>query len=92
MTLLNFSFHSRRLDIPRQDSLARGSGRPIAPLRMNVRPWLGSAVLACSIHSFLGGGDKQPVELLAGEDRIPRQRRRRADGRNDVSGAQRTLV
>jgi hypothetical protein len=36
---------------------------------MNVRPWLGSAVLACSIHCFLAGGDKQPVELLADEDR-----------------------
>ena len=36
--------------------------------RMNVRPWFGSAVLACAIHSFLGGGNKQPVELLADED------------------------
>ena len=35
---------------------------------MNVRPWFGSAVLACAIHSFLGGGNKQPVELLADED------------------------
>ena len=64
------SFDSRRPHIPRQDSLTRGSVRPIAPTqRMNVRPWLGSAVLACSIHSFLAGGDKQPVELLADEDR-----------------------
>jgi hypothetical protein len=38
---------------------------------MNVRPWLGSAVLACSIHSFLGGGDKQPVELLAAKTGYP---------------------
>ena len=69
---------------PRQDSLTRSSGRPIAPTqRMNVRPWFGSAVLACSIHSFLGEGDKQPVELLADEDRTTRQRRRRADERND---------
>jgi len=37
--------------------------------RMNVRPWFGSAVLACATHSFLGGGDKQPVQLLADEDR-----------------------
>ena len=29
--------------------------------RMNVRPWFGSAVLACATHSFLGEGDKQPV-------------------------------
>ena len=29
--------------------------------RMNVRPCFGSAVLACAIRSFLGGGDKQPV-------------------------------
>ena len=65
----HFSSDPRRPDIPRQDSLTRGSGRPIAPLRMNVRPWFGSAVLACAIHSFLGGGDKQPVELLADEDR-----------------------
>jgi hypothetical protein len=36
-----------------------------------VRPWLGSAVLACSIHSFLGGGDKQPVELLAAKTGYP---------------------
>jgi hypothetical protein len=35
---------------------------------MNMRPWFGSAVLACAIHSFLGGGNKQPVELLADED------------------------
>jgi hypothetical protein len=68
--LLIFSFDSRRPDIPRQDSLTRGSGRPIAlTQRMNVRPWFGSAVPACSIHSFLGGGDKQPVDLLADEDR-----------------------
>ena len=33
-----------------------------------MRPWFGSAVLACAIHSFLGGGNKQPVELLADED------------------------
>jgi hypothetical protein len=64
-----FSFDSRRPDIPRQDSLTRGSGRPIAPTqRMNVRPWFGTSVLACAIHSFQGGGDK-PVELLADEDR-----------------------
>ena len=63
------SYDSRRPDIPRQDSLTRGSGRPIAPTqRMNMRPWFGSAVLACAIHSFLGGGNKQPVELLADED------------------------
>jgi hypothetical protein len=37
--------------------------------RMNARPWFGSAVPACAIHSFLGGGDEQPVELLADEDR-----------------------
>ena len=62
-------YDSRRPDIPRQDSLTRGSGRPIAPTqRMNMRPWFGSAVLACAIHSFLGGGNKQPVELLADED------------------------
>ena len=54
---LIFSSDSRRPDIPRQDSLTRGSGRPVAPTqRMNVRPWFGSAVLTCSIHSFLGGG------------------------------------
>ena len=63
------SYDSRRPDIPRQDSLTRGSGRPIAPTqRMNMRPWFGSAVLACAFHSFLGGGNKQPVELLADED------------------------
>jgi hypothetical protein len=68
--LLIFSFDSRRPDIPRQDSLTRGSGRPIAPTqRMNLRPWFGSAALACSIHSFPGGGDKRPVDLLADEDR-----------------------
>jgi hypothetical protein len=66
---LFFHFDSRRPDIPRQDSLARGSGRLMAPTqRMNVRPWFGSAVPACALHSFPGGGDKQPVELLADED------------------------
>ena len=58
-----FSFDSRRADIPRQDSLTRGSGRPMAPTQgVNVRPWFGSAVSACAIHSFLGGGNKQPVD------------------------------
>jgi len=38
--LLIFSSESRRPDILREDSLTRGSGRPIAPTqRMNVRPW-----------------------------------------------------
>ena len=71
--LFIFLICPRRPNIPRQDSLTRGSGRPIEPTRrMKVRSWFGSAVLACSIHSFLGGGDKQPVELLADEDRVPR--------------------
>src|SRR5882672_5865677 len=35
--------------------------------RMNVRPWFGSAVLACATHSFLGGGDKHG--LIAGRRR-----------------------
>jgi hypothetical protein len=40
-------------------------------------------VLACAIHFLLGGGDKQPAELLADEDWNTPQLRRRADGRND---------
>ena len=74
------SFDSRRPHIPRQDSLTRGSGRPIAPThRMNVRPWFGSASwLAPSIS----GGDKQPVELLADEDWTTPAATPRADGRS----------
>jgi hypothetical protein len=38
------SYDSGRPDIPRQDILTLGSGRPIAPThRMNVRLWFGSA-------------------------------------------------
>jgi hypothetical protein len=79
--LLIFSSESRRPDIPRQDSLTRSSGRPMAlTQRMNVRPCIGSAVPACAIHSFLGGGDKQLVELWRTKAGPSRQLRRRADG------------
>ena len=56
--------------------------------RMNVRPWFGSAVLACATHSFLGGGDKQPVELLADEDRTTPA----ASPTRTASGAKRPFI
>jgi len=40
-------------------------------------------VLACAIQSFLGGGDKQPVDLLADEDWTTPAASPRADGRSD---------
>jgi hypothetical protein len=76
-----FSFDFRRPDIPHQDSLTCSSGRPMAPMQ-NERT---AMIQICSpgLRHPLGAGDKQPVELLADEDRTTRQLGRLADGRND---------
>ena len=62
MVPLLFLSESRGPDIIREDSLTRGSGTTDRTDAENERTaMVGSAELACAIHSFLGGGDKQPV-------------------------------
>jgi hypothetical protein len=61
-------YDSRRPDFSRQDSLTRGSGRPIAPThRMNVRPWFGSASWLAPISSK---AEVTPIGRIAGRRRL----------------------
>ena len=77
---LIFSSDSRRPDIPRQDSLTRGSGRPIE----NERTAMVRICRPDLLHPFLPRRRcKQPVDFWPTKTGLPRQRRRRADGRND---------